>query len=167
MFFIDGRTAARDVVPIRAAALAKQVLGTMFPTVIKTAVTVVMMVILTAVCAGALSLAVDDPRSLGQQGKEKPNTAPAPVKNLRVLFLMGKQFTWDYRFFMRALAKVPNVQCEAILIRERAREGRSQVDDKEFRPGQYNVYVLNDVSAADLPLRQQGLLVAAVERARG
>ena len=167
MFFIDGRTAASDVIPIRVAALAERVLTTMFPAVIKRAVTVVMMVILTALCAGALSLAVDDPRALGQQGKEKPNTAPAPVKNLRVLFLMGKQFTWDYRFFMRALARVPNVQCEAILIRERAREGRSQVDDKEFRPGQYNVYVLNDVSADDLPLRQQSLLVAAVERGAG
>ena len=167
MFFIDGTTDARDLVPIRPAALAKQVQGTMFPTVIKTAVTVVMMVILTALCAGALSLAVDDPHPPGQQGKEKPNTAPAPAQNLRVLFLMSKQFTWDYRFFRRAIAKVPNIQCEAIVIREPAREGKNEVDDKEFRPGRYDVYIFNDMPAAALPHRQQGLLVAAVERGAG
>ena len=167
MFFIDGRTVASDLVPIRVAALAERVVTTMFPPVIKTAVTVMMMVILTALCAGALSLAVDDPRPPGQQGKGKPSIAPAPTQNLRVLFLMGKQFTWDYRFFMRALAKLPNIQCEAIVIREPAREGRGQVDDKEFRPGRYDVYVFNDVSADDLPLRQQSLLVAAVERGAG
>jgi hypothetical protein len=167
MFFIDGRTVARDLVPIRAAALAKQVLGTMFPPVIKTAVTVVMMVILTALCAGALRIVVDDPRPPGQQGKGKPSTAPAPAQNLRVLFLMSKQFTWDYRFFRRAIAKVPNIQCEAIVIREPAREGKNEVDDKEFRPGRYDVYIFNDMPAAALPLRQQGLLVAAVERGAG
>jgi RNA polymerase sigma factor (sigma-70 family) len=167
MFFNDGRTVASDVIPIRVAALAERVLTTMFPAVIKRAVTVVMMIVLTALCAGALSLAVDDPRALGQQGKEKPNTAPAPVKNLRVFFLMGKQFTWDYRFLMRALEKVPNIQCEGIVMRKPAREGRGQVDDNEFRPGWYDVYVFNDVSADDLPLRQQSLLVAAVERGAG
>ncbi len=80
---------------------------------------------------------------------------------------MSNQFTWDYRFFRRAIAKVPNIQCEAIVIREPAREGKNEVDDKEFRPGRYDVYVFNDMPAAALPLRQQGLLVAAVERGAG
>ena len=80
---------------------------------------------------------------------------------------MGKQFTWDYKFFMRALAKVPNVHCEAIVIREPAREGKNEVDDKEFRPGRYDVYIINDMPATALPHRQQGLLVAAVERGAG
>ena len=80
---------------------------------------------------------------------------------------MSKQFTWDYRFFRRAIAKVPSIQCEAIVIREPAREGKNEVDDKEFRPGRYNVYVFNDMPAADLPLRQQVMLVAAVERGAG
>ncbi len=167
MFFIDGTTVARDLVPIRPATLAKRGLGNMFPTVIKTAASVVIMVILTALCAGALSLAVDDPRPLGQKGKEKPNTVPAPSRNVRVLFLTSKQFTWDYRFFRRAIVKVPNIQCDAIVIREPAREGKNEVDDKEFRPGRYDVYIINDMPAAALPERQQGLLVAAVERARG
>ena len=126
-----------------------------------------MMVILMALCAGALRIVVDDPRPPGQQGKGKPSNEPAPTQNLRVLFLMSKQFTWDYKFFMRAIAKVPNIQCEAIVIREPAREGKSEVDDKEFRPGRYDVYVLNDMPAAALPLRQHGLLVAAVERGAG
>jgi uncharacterized membrane protein len=194
MFFVHGKTVASDLVPIRAAVLAKQVLGTVFPPVIKTALTAVMMVILTALCAGALRIVVDDPRPPGQQVKGKPSTAPAPTpaKNLRVLFLMGKQFTWEYRFFMRGLAGVPNIQCEAILIREPAREGKNQVDDKEFQPGpylrpdrvdrdggknqvddkefqpgRYDVYVLDDLPANALPVRQQGLLVAAVERGAG
>ena len=139
----------------------------MFPPVIKTAVTVVMMVILTALCAGALRIVVDDPRQPSRQEKGKPSTAPAPAKNLRVLFLMVKQFTWEYRFFTRAVATVPNIQCEAILIREPAREGKNQVDDKEFQPGRFDVYVLDELPANALPLRQQGLLVAAVERGAG
>jgi RNA polymerase sigma factor (sigma-70 family) len=167
MCFIEGKTVANDLVPIRAAAVAKQVLGTMFPPVIKTAMTVVMMVFLTALCAGALRIAVDDPRPPGQLEKGKPSTAPAPAKNLRVLFLMGKQFTWEYKFFIQALARVPNIQCEAILIREPAREGKNQVDDKEFQPGRYDVYVLDELPANALPLREQGLLVAAVERGAG
>jgi uncharacterized membrane protein len=34
-------------------------------------------------------------------------------------------------------------------------------------PGRYDVYIFNDMPAAALPHRQQGLLVAAVERGAG
>ena len=167
MVLNDGKTVARDLVAIRPAALAKRVLRTMYPTVIKTAVTVGIAVILTALCAGAPGLSVDDPHPPVQKPREKPNTAPAPVRNLRVLFLMSKQFTWDFRFFRRAILKVPKIQCEAIVIREPGREGKNEIDDKEFRPGRYDVYVFSDMPAAALPPRQQDLLVAAVERGAG
>ena len=77
MFFIDGRTVARDLVPIRPAALAKQVLGTTFPTVIKTAVTVVMMVILTASARGHSVLRLTIPaRWVNKEKKSQIRAGP-------------------------------------------------------------------------------------------
>ena len=165
MAFAAGRTAAIEVVSVRAAALAERVMATTSPITIKAAVTAIMMVVLTVVCVGSFNLMALHP--LHQPGKQKLKSAPPPVKNVRVLILMGKQFTWEYRYLARALAKDADIRFKAILVRKPAREGKGQLDDNEFQPGRYDVYVLDELSADDLTLRQQGMLATAIERGAG
>ena len=61
----------------------------------------------------------------------------------------------------------PDIRIEAILVRKPAREGKGQLDDKEFQPGRYDVYVLDELPADALTQRQQGMLATAVERGAG
>ncbi len=153
MAFAAGRTAAIHVAPVRATALAERVLATTLPSTIKAAVAAITLVVLTVVCWGMVNLMVL--HSLDQPGKQKSKAAPPAAKKLRVLILMGAQFTWEYRYLARALAKAPDIRIEAVLVREPAREGKGQLDDKEFQPGRYDVYVLDDLPADALTLRQQ------------
>ena len=39
---------------------------------------------------------------------------------LNVLFLQGSNFTWDYRFLMRAIERSPDIQVEGVVIRRPA-----------------------------------------------
>jgi RNA polymerase sigma factor (sigma-70 family) len=167
IFFAAGRTPAMDSLSSRATALAERAMANPCLIAIKTAVAAIVMVVLIMVGAGRSKLTPPAPQPLAQPKKGKANAAPAAVKNLRVLFLMGEQFTWEYRFIARALAEVPETHIWAILIREPAREGKGQLEDKELKPGRYDVYVLSDLSAAALTLQQKGMLATAVERGAG
>jgi RNA polymerase sigma factor (sigma-70 family) len=168
IFFAAGKTSAMYSPSSRPTALAEHALATPCLIAIKTAVAAIMMVVLIMVGAGRSKLTpASAPQPLAQPKKGKANAAPVPVKNLRVLFLMGKQFTWEYRFIARALAEVPEIHINAILIREPARGGKGQLEDKELEPGRYDVYVLSDLPADDLTLQQKGMLATAVKRGAG
>ena len=55
---------------------------------------------------------------------------------LNVLFLQGSNFTWDYRFLMRAIERSPDIQVEGWVIRRPA-AGRQERDRRRraLRPG--------------------------------
>jgi uncharacterized membrane protein len=86
---------------------------------------------------------------------------------LNVLFLQGANFTWDYRFLMRAIERSPDIQVEGMVIRRSAQGDKSEIDDAEFTPGRYNVYILSDLPADYLTVRQHALLVEAVKKGAG
>ena len=54
---------------------------------------------------------------------------------LNVLFLQGSNFTWDYRYLMRAIERSPDIQVEGWVIRRPAEGDKSEIDDAEFAPG--------------------------------
>jgi uncharacterized membrane protein len=86
---------------------------------------------------------------------------------LNVLFLQGSNFTWDYRFLMRSIMRSPDIQVEGRLIRRPAQGDVGELDDAEFTPGKYNVYVLSDLPADFLSNNQQKLMVEAVKKGAG
>jgi uncharacterized membrane protein len=86
---------------------------------------------------------------------------------LNVLFLQGSNFTWDYRFLMRSIMRSPDIQVEGRLIRRAAQGDSGELDDAEFTPGRYNVFVLSDLPAEYLSVTQQKLMVAAVKKGAG
>jgi hypothetical protein len=86
---------------------------------------------------------------------------------LNVLFLQGSNFTWDYRYLFRAIGTSRDIQVEGVVIRKPAQGDVSEIDDGEFAPGKYNVYILSDLPAEFLTTRQQKLLVDAVRKGAG
>ncbi len=52
---------------------------------------------------------------------------------LNVLFLQGSNFTWDYRFLMRAIERSPDIQVEGWVIRRPAEGEKSEIDDAVLR----------------------------------
>ena len=86
---------------------------------------------------------------------------------LNVMFLQGPNFTWDYRYLMRSIMTSPDIQVEGVVIRRPARGEASEVNDAEFVPGRYNIYVLSDLPAEFLAPRQHKLLAEAVKKGAG
>ena len=86
---------------------------------------------------------------------------------LNVMFLQGPNFTWDYKYLMRSIGTSPDIQVEGVVIRRPARGETGELDDAEFNPGRYNIYVLSDLPAVYLTTRQQKLLADAVRKGAG
>ncbi|QEH38307.1 hypothetical protein OJF2_69080 [Aquisphaera giovannonii] len=86
---------------------------------------------------------------------------------LNVMFLQGPNFTWDYRYLLRSTMSSQVIQVEGFVIRKPAQGDASEIDDAEFAPGKYNVYVLSDLPASYLPPRQQKMLADAVNKGAG
>ncbi|WP_165223723.1 glutamine amidotransferase [Aquisphaera insulae] len=86
---------------------------------------------------------------------------------LNVMFLQGPNFTWDYRYLLRSTMTSQVIQVEGFVIRKPVQGDASEVDDAEFAPGKYNVYVLSDLPANFLPPRQHRLLAEAVKKGAG
>ncbi len=86
---------------------------------------------------------------------------------LNVLYLQGPNFTWEYRYLMRAIASSPDIQADLKVLRKPAEGDRSEIDNAEFAPGKYDVYILGDLPADHLTRTQQRLLAAAVDKGAG
>ena len=78
---------------------------------------------------------------------------------LNVLFLQGKNSTFDYRFLGRSIMQSTAIQMDGIIIRD-----KTEIDDSLFAPGKYNVFVLSDLPADYLTPKQHSLLVDAVQK---
>ena len=61
----------------------------------------------------------------------------------------------------------PDIQVEGMVIRRAAQGDMSEIDDAEFTPGRYNVFVLSDLPADFLTVKQHKLLVDAVKKGAG
>ncbi len=86
---------------------------------------------------------------------------------LNVLFLQGPNLTWDYRYLMLAIGRSPDILVEGALLRKPADGDKSEIDDAEFTPGRYNVYVLSDIAANFFTRKQQRMLAEAVRKGAG
>ena len=86
---------------------------------------------------------------------------------LNVLYLQGPNFTWEYRFLARAINASPDIQGDLKVLRNPATDGEPGLDDSEFTPGRYDVYILGDLPADRLTRTQQRLLALAVEKGAG
>jgi uncharacterized membrane protein len=86
---------------------------------------------------------------------------------LGVRFLQGPNFTWDFRYLSRAIGTAQELHLDGVVIRRAAQEDTGELDDSDFVPGKYNVFVLSDLPATHLTPKQHGLLVEAVKKGAG
>jgi hypothetical protein len=86
---------------------------------------------------------------------------------LNVLYLRGPNFSWEHKYLIRAIGRSPDIQVQDALLRERPSGDVGVIDDAEFAPGRYNVYILGDISADFFTPRQQKLLADAVKGGAG
>jgi uncharacterized membrane protein len=86
---------------------------------------------------------------------------------LNVLFLQGPNFTWDYRYLSRAIGAAQELLLDGVVIRRPAQGDKGEIEDTEFAPTKYNVYILSDLPADYLTPKQHTLLVEAVKKGAG
>jgi uncharacterized membrane protein len=86
---------------------------------------------------------------------------------LNVLFLQGSNFTWEYRYLCKAIGTSRDILVEGVVIRRPAQGDTSEIDDSEFAPGKYNVYVFSDLPADYLTVKQHRLVAEAVRKGAG
>ncbi len=86
---------------------------------------------------------------------------------LRALYVQGPDFSWDPHYLVKALDAAREIHADFKVIREAARDGRGLLENSEFAPGQYDVYILAGLPADHLTTDQQRLLALAVEKGAG
>lgn len=86
---------------------------------------------------------------------------------LKVLYVQGPDFSWEPRFLIRGVDPAREINTELRVIREPARGDKGLLDDADFTPGQYDVYILGGVPADHFTRPQIALLARAVERGAG
>jgi hypothetical protein len=86
---------------------------------------------------------------------------------LNVLFLQGSNHTWDYVYVGRSIGTSSAIQLEGVRIHHAAEGDKGELEDLEFTPGKYNVYVLCNLPASFLTTKQHRLLVEAVKQGAG
>jgi uncharacterized membrane protein len=86
---------------------------------------------------------------------------------LAVLYIQGPNFSWEYRYLIRALDAAQEIQADLRVIRRPVAEDPSVLPNEELAPGKYDVIILGDVPAKFLTDFQHKLLVEAVKRGAG
>ena len=86
---------------------------------------------------------------------------------LNVLFVQGPHSPWEHKYWMLSVASSPDIQAEERVVRSPARRGVGELNDDDFTPGRYDVYVLSDLPADFLSPAQQALLVMSVQKGGG
>jgi hypothetical protein len=86
---------------------------------------------------------------------------------LKVLYVQGPDFSWEPRFLTRSLDAAREIHADLKVVREPARGDRGLMDDADFAPGQYDVYILGGLPADHLTTTQIRLLTLAVEKGAG
>ncbi len=86
---------------------------------------------------------------------------------INVLYLQGPNFSWEPRFLTPALDAADFIQTDYKVVREPAEEGRGTLEDADFSPGRYDIYILGDLPANSLTRKQLQLLARSAERGAG
>jgi hypothetical protein len=86
---------------------------------------------------------------------------------LNVLYLQGRNFTWEPRYLTFALDASPDIHVDFKVSRQPVRDGKSGFDDADFLPGHYDIYILGDLPADFLSDRQHELLAQTVKKGAG
>ncbi len=86
---------------------------------------------------------------------------------LNVLYIRGPNFSWEHKFLIPAIGRSPDIQVQEMLLRDRPAGDVGVIDDAEFAPGRYNVYILGDISADFFTTRQHKLLADVVKKGAG
>jgi uncharacterized membrane protein len=86
---------------------------------------------------------------------------------LNVLFLQGPNFSWDYKYLMRAIGAAQDIQVDGVVVRRPAEEDVGALADDYFAPGRYNAYILSDFPAESLTHKQHKLLADVVKQGAG
>jgi uncharacterized membrane protein len=86
---------------------------------------------------------------------------------IRVLYIQGPNFTWEYRFLTPTLDAAKEVHVDFKVIRAPAVGDRGQLDDADLNKNNYDVFILGDIAAEYLTARQHLMLAKAVEGGAG
>jgi Putative glutamine amidotransferase/von Willebrand factor type A domain len=86
---------------------------------------------------------------------------------LKVLYVQGPDFSWEPRFLTRSLDAAREIHADLKVVREPARGERGLMDDADFAPGQYDVYILGGLPADHLTKFQIRALADAVDKGAG
>jgi uncharacterized membrane protein len=86
---------------------------------------------------------------------------------VRVLYIQGPNFTWEYNFLSRSLDAAKEVHVDFKVIRQPASGDRGLLDDADLSKGNYDVIILGDIAAEYLTPRQHLLIAKAVEGGAG
>ncbi len=86
---------------------------------------------------------------------------------LKVLYVQGPDFSWMPRYLTRALDAAREIHADLRVVREPARGEKGSLDDADFAPGQYDVYILSGLPADRLTRAQVAALANAVEKGGG
>ncbi len=86
---------------------------------------------------------------------------------LKALYIQGPNFSWEPRYLVPALDAAREIHADLKVIREPARNGKGLLDNAEFAPGQYDIYILGGLPADHLTPDQIRLLAQAVDKGAG
>ena len=86
---------------------------------------------------------------------------------LKVLYIQGPDFSWEPKYLIRGIDPAREINTEVRYIREAARGGQGMLNDADFVPGQYDVYILGGVAADFFTRNQIALLTRAVNNGAG
>ena len=86
---------------------------------------------------------------------------------LKVLYIQGPDFSWEPRYLIHGVDPAREINTELRVIREPARGDKGLLNDADFTPGQYDVYILGGIPADHFTRPQIALLRRAVERGAG
>ena len=107
------------------------------------------------------------PRELVTTNNEISTYLDVLKGGLNVLYVQGSDFSWDPRYLVRALDPAREIHTDLKYVREPARGGKGGLDDADFAPGQYDVYIIGGLPADYMTREQINALVKCVEKGAG
>ena len=86
---------------------------------------------------------------------------------LKVLYVQGPNFSWEPRYLIRSLDAAREINVDYKVVRQAVSGGVGLLNDEDFAPGAYDVYIIGDLPADHLTSSQQITLAGLVEKGTG
>jgi hypothetical protein len=109
---------------------------------------------------------VPKPGELVKTNNELATYVTVKKGGLNALYLKAN-FSWETRYLVRALDPAGEIRVDVRELRRPAQGEVGALNDRDLAPGQYDVYILDNLPADHLTKSQQRLLQLAVERGAG